>query len=170
MQRQTPPAGFVVNISPRLSEVLLYHKSPGWTESWLIKLRASEGQHKTAVCVCLNQSTRADESCKACFSSLIWVLNWDKNAAKCVLEPIKTRQSLDIEFAHWQISYIMVQTGFERKNMGPFKRVGRETGRSNLLATSRSSWLVNTGRRRTRDWNKVQKVAFINKPTVLGEF
>lgn len=55
-----------------LSRALLYHKS---TESWLIKLRASEGQHKTAVCACMNHQPRARGSWKTCFSSLIWGLN-----------------------------------------------------------------------------------------------
>lgn len=35
-----------------IARILLYRRSPGWTKSWLIKLRANGGQLKTAVCAC----------------------------------------------------------------------------------------------------------------------
>lgn len=49
------------------SRLLVYHRSSGWTESWLIKLRANGGQHKTAVCACMNWSAMAYESWDANF-------------------------------------------------------------------------------------------------------
>lgn len=113
MQSQTPPAGPAHSIYcllvPSNTRLLLYHKSPEWTKSWLIKVRANGEQHKTAVCACTNPSVIAYESWETIFFFFlmeykIWHWTLSKVNQCQALSAAEIRQMSDLEYADWQIS------------------------------------------------------------------
>lgn len=118
--RKTNTPSWVCSVHVRSNaRLLMYHRSPGWTESWLIKLRANGGQRKTAVLRLHETISDSLWILRSQFLFLvghkIWNWTWSKAKQCQALSTIARRQMLDPEFVHWQVCWVMVQTEAWRK-------------------------------------------------------